>query len=146
MYLLYTDLYLYSLLYFPRMIGPIQLWTGCEGTTWNAVTLRLTCCLQNIMCQRVLQFCPHYYHQLFWYTINSRKVLLTNRNTSFKLSLNLLKYRNTHEVFKQMKEFTHMYRNFWKNLKCSRLFPKFIFTFTLFVWKKKPSDLIYNKI
>lgn len=130
MYLLYTDLYLYSLLYFPRMIGPIQLWTGCEGTTWNAVTLRLTCCLQNIMCQRVLQFCPHYYHQLFWYTINSRKVLLT--------------YRNSNEFFKQMKEFTHMYRNFWKNLKCSRLFPKFIFTFS-FLFEKNWYTIKFRK-
>lgn len=139
MYLLYTDLYLYSLLYFPRMIGPIQLWTGCEGTTWNVVTLRLTCCLQNIMCQRVLQFCPHYYHQLFWYTINSRKVLLTNRNTT--VSNYHLIYLNIEIPMRSLNKWKNlliqcMYRNFWKNCKCSRLFPKFIFTFSLFVWKK----------
>lgn len=117
MYLLYTDLYLYSLLYFHKMIGSVQLWTGCEGTTWNVVTLRLTCCLQNIMCQRVLQFCPHYYHQLFWYTINSRKVLLTNRNTTVS---------NYHLIYLNI-EIPMRSLNKWKNLLiCIETFEKIV--------------------
>lgn len=43
-----------------------------------------------------------------------------------------------------MKEFTHMYRNFWKNLKVQGYFPN-LFLPSVYLFEKKSSDLITIK-